>query len=91
MEKFGLAPYSVHRVNPSLVYVRLTGYGHNEEIPKVIEAGRDLNYLAVSGMAQKFRRSVFSKEISTPGNILTARATGVIYTFTMLLQALIQK
>ena len=50
MEKFGLAPYSVHRVNPSVIYVRLTGYGSNEDIPKVNEAGRDLNYLAVGGL-----------------------------------------
>lgn len=28
MERFGLEPESVHRQNPSLLYVRLSGYGH---------------------------------------------------------------
>jgi|FLMP01.2.fsa_nt_emb alpha-methylacyl-CoA racemase len=27
MERFGLAPSSVHRVNPKVIYVRISGYG----------------------------------------------------------------
>jgi len=27
MERFGLAPNSVHRVNPKVIYVRISGYG----------------------------------------------------------------
>jgi len=71
--------------------MRLTGYGHNEEIQEIVDAGRDLNYLAKGGLLQKFRRSVYSKEISTPGNILTSRCTGAVYNFTLILQALLQK
>jgi crotonobetainyl-CoA:carnitine CoA-transferase CaiB-like acyl-CoA transferase len=50
MEKFGLSPISVHRVNPKVIYVRISGFGHNEEIPEIIDASRDLNYLAKAGL-----------------------------------------
>jgi len=54
------------------------------------EAGRDLNYLAASGILQKFRRSFKSPEMPFPGSILTYYAGGSIYTFMLILQSLIQ-
>jgi alpha-methylacyl-CoA racemase len=47
MEKLGLAPAGLMESNPSLVYVRVTGYGQSG--PYARRAGHDINYLAVSG------------------------------------------
>jgi len=54
------------------------------------EAGRDLNYLAASGILAKFRRNHKSNELPFPGNFLTYYAGGSIYTFNLILQALLQ-
>ena len=71
MERFGLAPLSVHRRNPNIVYVRIAGYGQDTSNPMIGEAGRDLNYIAYAGILQKFRRNYASTDIPFPGNFLT--------------------
>jgi len=90
MERFGLGPDSVHRINPKLIYVRVSGYGH-QHTKLQQQAGRDLNYLAASGMLSKFRRNADSAAPAFPGNLLTYYAGGSIYTFTLILQALLQQ
>ena len=47
MERLGLGPDACHAVNPRLAYGRMTGWG--QESPKALEAGHDINYLALSG------------------------------------------
>ena len=47
MEKLGLAPAELMAANPSLLYLRVTGYGQSG--PYARRAGHDINYLAVSG------------------------------------------
>jgi crotonobetainyl-CoA:carnitine CoA-transferase CaiB-like acyl-CoA transferase len=54
------------------------------------DAGRDLNYLAASGILAKFRRNHKSTEFPFPGNFLTYYAGGSIYTFNLILQAMLQ-
>ena len=57
MERFGLGPEVMHAINPSIIYVRVSGYGHyNAQSGLTGAAGRDLNYLAASGVLNKFRR-----------------------------------
>ncbi|HTO00255.1 MAG TPA: CaiB/BaiF CoA-transferase family protein [Microthrixaceae bacterium] len=46
-ERFGLGPEDVARVNPEVVYGRMTGWG--QDGPLADRAGHDLNYLAISG------------------------------------------
>ncbi len=48
MDAWGLGYEEVKKVNPSIVYVALTGYGQNSPLSK--EAGHDFNYLAYAGM-----------------------------------------
>lgn len=46
-ERLGLGPDELLRVNPSLVYARMTGWGQTG--PRALTAGHDLNYIALSG------------------------------------------
>ena len=47
MERLGLGPDICHRINPRLVYARMTGWGQQGPIAQ--EAGHDINYLALTG------------------------------------------
>lgn len=48
MEKLGLGPEACHALNPRLVYGRMTGFG--QQGPLSLQAGHDLNYLALTGL-----------------------------------------
>ena len=48
MEKLGIGPDVALKVNPKLIYARLTGYGQYG--PMANKAGHDINYLAMSGI-----------------------------------------
>jgi crotonobetainyl-CoA:carnitine CoA-transferase CaiB-like acyl-CoA transferase len=48
-ERLGLGPEDFRKVNPALVYGRMTGWGQGG--PLAPSAGHDLNYLALSGAA----------------------------------------
>ena len=91
MEKFGLGPESVHAINPNLIYVRVSGYGHNKSQGDIIsQAGRDVNYLAASGLLSRFKRVSGKVAPVFPANVLTYYAGGSIYAITLILQALIE-
>jgi crotonobetainyl-CoA:carnitine CoA-transferase CaiB-like acyl-CoA transferase len=47
MERLGLGPADLHSTHPSLVYGRMSGWGQSG--PKAMQAGHDLNYIALSG------------------------------------------
>ena len=47
MERLGLGPAVAHALNPALVYGRMTGWG--QDGPRSLQAGHDLNYIALSG------------------------------------------
>ncbi|MFC4147856.1 CaiB/BaiF CoA-transferase family protein [Micromonospora mangrovi] len=46
-ERLGLGPQDCHRVNPRLVYGRMTGWG--QDGPLAPSAGHDIDYLALTG------------------------------------------
>jgi alpha-methylacyl-CoA racemase len=48
MERLGLGPDELLKVNPKLVYGRVTGWG--QDGPLAQEAGHDVNYVAISGL-----------------------------------------
>ena len=48
MERLGLGPDDMLRLNPKLVYGRVTGWGQTG--PLAQEAGHDLNYVAITGL-----------------------------------------
>ena len=47
MERLALGPDDVRRVNPRLVYGRVTGWGQTGPLSKT--AGHDINYIAITG------------------------------------------
>ncbi|CAG8540605.1 14304_t:CDS:2 [Funneliformis mosseae] len=48
MERLGLGPNELCKLNEKLIYVRLTGFGQKGRFSNM--AGHDINYLAVSGV-----------------------------------------
>jgi alpha-methylacyl-CoA racemase len=48
MERLGLGPDACWKINPRLVFGRMTGWG--QDGPLAQDVGHDLNYLAISGM-----------------------------------------
>ncbi|GFS80902.1 alpha-methylacyl-CoA racemase [Nephila pilipes] len=48
MEKFNLGPSELCKMNPKLIYARMTGFGQNGHYSKM--AGHDINYISVSGV-----------------------------------------
>ena len=48
MEKLGLGPDELFKINPNLVYGRMTGWGQTG--PYAHAAGHDINYIALSGI-----------------------------------------
>lgn len=47
MEKLGLGPDVLLKINPGLIYARLSGFG--QQGPGSKAAGHDINYTAISG------------------------------------------
>ena len=92
MERFGLGPAEVHQANKKVIYVRISGYGHSPTAGDLkFSAGRDLNFLAASGLLSQFRRNSKNSVPSFPGNILTYYASGSLYVFNLIMQALIAR
>jgi len=87
MERLGLSPNVVHDVNPLIVYVRLSGYGQVESSYRD-RAGHDMNYLAVTGILNKFRRVGKGNPPTPPANIVADFASGSLYSYNLILQAL---
>jgi alpha-methylacyl-CoA racemase len=55
MERLSLGPEKCHRLNPRLIYGRMTGWG--QDGPLASTAGHDINYLAISGALSTFARA----------------------------------
>ncbi len=47
MEKLGLGPEDCHKINPALIYGRMTGWG--QDGPWARKAGHDINYIGLTG------------------------------------------
>lgn len=54
MERLGLGPEDLAKVNPRLVFGRMTGFG--QEGPMAPRAGHDINYIALAGALHTFGR-----------------------------------
>jgi alpha-methylacyl-CoA racemase len=54
MERLGLGPEVCLKVNPKLVYGRMTGWG--QDGPLASRAGHDINYIALAGVLHAFGR-----------------------------------
>lgn len=48
MEKLGLGPDVLLKINPRIIYARLSGYGQTGESSQM--AGHDINYMSLTGL-----------------------------------------
>lgn len=55
MERLGLGPAACHKLNPKLVYGRMTGWGQTG--PLAGAAGHDINYIAITGALHAIGRA----------------------------------
>jgi alpha-methylacyl-CoA racemase len=83
-ERLGLGPADCHRVNPRLVYGRMTGWGQSG--PLALTAGHDITYIAVTGALHAATRR--GQVPVPPANLLGDFGAGGMYLVTAVLAAL---
>ena len=86
MERLGLGPEECLRVNPRLVYGRMTGWGQSG--PLAPRAGHDTNYAAVSGAL--WGCSPADARPVSPFAVLGDIGGGALYLMTGLLSGIVQ-
>ena len=84
MEKLGLSPEVVHAVNPKVIYGRLSGFGQGSFKYRE-RAGHDINYLALTGVLNKFKRNGKGNAPTPPANIVADFASGSMHLFSQVL------
>jgi len=72
MEALGLGPDDALKLNPKLVFARLTGWGQTGDFASM--AGHDINYIALSGALSLFKRK--GERPLPPANLLADFAGG---------------
>ena len=87
MEALKLGPGDALKLNPRLIYARLTGWGQSG--PYSSMAGHDINYIALSGALSLFRRK--GENPLPPCNILGDFAGGGMLCAMGILLALIER
>ena len=87
METLGLGPDEALKINPGLVYARLTGWG--QEGPYASMAGHDIDYIGLSGALSLFRRK--GEKPLPPCNILGDFAGGGMLCAMGILLALVER
>jgi alpha-methylacyl-CoA racemase len=83
-ERLGVGPADCHRINPRLVYGRMTGWG--QDGPLADRAGHDLTYLAVTGVLHATGTAGGPPQF--PLNLLGDFAGGALYLAVGILAAL---
>ena len=84
MERLGLGPDAALKVNPKLVYGRMTGWGQSG--PLAHAAGHDINYIAISGALHAIGTG---ERPVVPLNLIGDYGGGALYLAMGLLAALI--
>ncbi len=85
-ERLGLGPQACQGWNPRLVYGRMTGWG--QEGPRALQAGHDLNYVALSGAL--WYASLPGQPPLTPPTLLGDIGGGALYLVAGMLAGLIR-
>lgn len=75
MEKLGLGPEAFAKINPGLVYGRMTGWGQDGPYAKM--AGHDLNYIALTGALHAIGRK--GQAPTPPLNLVGDYGGGSLY------------
>ena len=83
-ERLGLGPQDCHRLNPRLIYGRMTGWG--QDGPWAQRAGHDINYLAIAGILNAVGRR--GERPVVPLNLIGDYGGGSMFLLTGILAAL---
>lgn len=86
MERLGLGPEVAHRINPRLVYARVTGWGQTGPLAQA--AGHDINYVAVTGVLDAIGRR--GQPPAVPLTLLGDIAGGAHYLVMGMLAAILE-
>ncbi|QLJ04025.1 CoA transferase [Streptomyces sp. NEAU-sy36] len=84
VERLGVGPDDCHRVNPRLVYGRMTGWGQHG--PLAERAGHDINYIGLTGALHAIGRA--GQRPVPPLNVLGDFGGGSMFLVTGVLAAL---
>ncbi len=84
MERLGLGPVDCEKINPKLVFGRITGWGQNGPYSK--KAGHDINYLSITGALNAI--GFKNAEPIPPLNLLGDYAGGTMFLIMGILSAL---
>ena len=84
-ERLGLGPDAMRSSNPSLIYVRITGWGQDGPFSSM--AGHDINYVGLSGVLG----TIGSDAPVPPLNLVGDYAGGALYGVVGLLAALLAR
>ncbi len=87
MEKLALGPTDCHRVNPGLIFGRMTGWG--QEGPLASSAGHDINYLSITGALNAIGRK--GEPPVPPLNLAADYAGGTMFLVFGVLSALYER
>ena len=86
IERLGLGPNDLHRVNPALVICRVTGWGQTG--PRARTAGHDITYIAMTGALDLIGRR--GEPPVPPINFLGDYAGGTMFAVVGILAALLE-
>ena len=87
LEKLGFGPDVLLRMNPKLIFARLTGF--RRDGPYRDMAGHDINYISLAGVLALLGRE--GEKPYAPGNLLADFAGGGLVCFTGILLALLHR
>lgn len=87
LEKMGLGPDKLLRMNPRLIVARMTGFRRDGKYKDM--AGHDINYIAVSGVLSMLGR--VNEKPYPPGNLMGDFAGGGLVCFLGIVMALLHR
>ncbi|RKR97610.1 alpha-methylacyl-CoA racemase [Williamsia muralis] len=86
-ERVGLGPDDAAELNPRLIYGRMTGWGQTG--PRAMEAGHDLNYIALTGLLHAVGRP--GERPAPPLNLFGDFGGGSMFLLIGLISALVER
>lgn len=91
MKQWGLDAKSLHKKNPRLIYVSLTGFNNNSQ--QQHSAGHDINFMAASGFLKHFLKDQTKSEygLPPPSYLFADFVGGGLFCAVQILAALNQK
>lgn len=87
MERLGFGPEDLAKVNPALVYGRMTGWGQTG--PRAELAGHDMNYISLTGMLHAIGRT--DEKPTPPLNLVGDFGGGSMFLVMGILAALVER